>query len=574
MSFDRAKILAEGGTYHGADNPLIEQMDFLPIKVELVEVQDAAVSERMRVVEGADPIPGIKRMVMEGVYQRADVLNANKRIYPRSIWERVLAENSDVQKRICDRAMIGHLEHPESGTTDLNKGALLVLEARLQEDGTIYGKALVYNTPEGLRLQEYLLTGTRIGISSRGTGTVNNQGVVQEDYALDTWDAVYNPSTPGANPKMVPAPATAGRKSEAVSESTTQATTGKTRMDPKDIARIITESETKVRRATACDPAILSLEERAKKREALLVERVEVQRALEEAGATDVSLKLVAELDTLRDKLGENIALPPSAEAAAAALGTQDLGVVALGLAALMTRAAATNVGVMDSKLFQGLVIYGTRLGGAHAQIGTATGAPVAGPGSAAGAGPKTEQSTTEMLGLLQEARDHVAKLSEEQEASRVMIESLQAANEDAGKALSTALAVLADLTSVDRAGQVREAVDRIVGGDKRLTAFRETLLQQDSPSAVEAKATEIVKTIEEQAARPDVTALATRIKRRSVAESALPAPGSKAASREDAGVLAPEPTESGNAKTTGVARGLATLKRVLPKVQESVGAR
>jgi hypothetical protein len=448
------------------------------------------------------------------------------------------------------------------------------LEARLQEDGTIYGKALVYNTPEGQRLQEYLLTGTRIGISSRGTGTVNNQGVVQEDYALDTWDAVYNPSTPGANPKMVPAPATAGRKSEAVSESLKQATTGKTRMEPKDIARVITESETKVRKATACDPAILSLEERAKKREALLVERVEVQRALEEAGATDVSAKLVAELDTLRDKLGENISLPPSAEAAAAALGTQDLGAVALGLAALMTRAAATNVGVMDAKLCQSLVIYGTRLGGAHAQIGTATGAPVAGPGSAAGGGPKTEQSTTEMLGLLQEARDHVAKLSEEQEASRVMIESLQAANEDAGKALSTALAVLADLTSVDRAGQVREAVDRIVGGDKRLTAFRETLLQQDSPSAVEAKATEIVKTIEEQAARPDVTALATRIKRRSVAESALPAPGSKAASREDAGVLAPEPTEPGNAKTAGVARGLAALRKVLPKIQESVGAR
>ena len=543
-------------------------MEFVPVKIDHVEIKEPAVSDRMRIAEGADPVPGIKRMVMEGVFQRAEVRNANKRVYPRSIWERVLAENADAQQRIRERKMIGHLEHPESGTTDLNRGSILVLEARLQDDGTVYGKALVYDTPEGKRVQEYLLTGTCIGISSRGTGTVNNQGVVQEDYALDTWDVVYNPSTSGAHPKMA-APATAGRKSEAVSESTNQATTGKT-MDPKDVARIITESEARVRQVTAFDPATLPVDERAAKSEALLVERVALKRALDEAGASDVGSKLVSELDALRTKLGENIVLPPAAEAAASSLGTKDLSTVALGLAALMQQAAASNVGVMDAKLFQGLVIYGTRIGGAHAKIGTATGAPVQGPGSAPG-GPKTEQSSGgEMLDLIKEARDHVAKLTEEQEASRVMVESLQAANEDAGKALSTALAVIAELTSVDRAGQVREAVERIVGEDKRLVPFRETLSQQDSPSAVESKAAQIVKTIEE-AARPDVTALATRIKRRSVTESALPAPGSRATSRDDAGTPAVEPVAPVNEKAAGAARGLATLKKVLPRIAESV---
>lgn len=567
VTFNRDRVIAEGGTYYGSDNPLVERMEFIPTRVSQVTIESPGLSERLRVVEGETPAPGVQRMVIEGVFQRSDAVNANKRIYPRSIWERILSEGGPVQKRIVERRMIGHLEHPETGTTDLNRGAILVLEARLQEDGTVVGKALVYDTPEGKRIQEYIITGTQIGISSRGTGTVDNRGMVQEDYQLDTWDVVYNPSTTGAHPTLSNPP-TAGRKTEAVSEST-ETTTGKANMDPKEIARVISESEAKVQQATSFDPAILGVEERVAKSADLLVERVSVKAALEAVGAHDVAAKLVADIDALRTKLGENIMLPPSAQPAAAALGTKDLSTIALGLAWLMKEAAVTNVTVMDAKLHQALIIYGTRLAGAHYQVGTATGAPVPGPGSVSG--PKTEDARNqEALALLKEARDHVKTLTEEQETSQATLESLQAVNDDAARALSTAVAVLRDLSGVNLAKQVRETVERIVSGDKRLVPFRETLLQVKNPVAVEAKAAEIVKTIEEQAARPDVTALAPRIKRRAANESALPSPGSKPASREDASHPSTEPKPQLQEKQ---AAALSALRKALPRVRESINA-
>ena len=196
MGFDRSKIIAEGGKYHGSDNPLIESAPFVVTSSSMVALAESGNAPAYLKEDASLP----KRMVIEGVFQRADVLNANRRVYPRSLWERLLDPNGSVMQRISERAMIGHLEHPESGSTDLNKGAILITKVWMEADGTVKGRAIIYNTPEGLRLQEYIATGTKVGISSRGTGTVDARGVVCEDFALETWDMVYNPSTPGANP--------------------------------------------------------------------------------------------------------------------------------------------------------------------------------------------------------------------------------------------------------------------------------------------------------------------------------------------------------------------------------------
>jgi hypothetical protein len=198
MTFDRNKIIAEGGKYHGHDNPLIECAPFIVTSSQMLPVAETGFAPAYLKEDANLP----KRMVLEGVFQRADAKNANGRVYPRKMWESRLAENGPIKKRIAERAMIGHLEHPTDGTTDLKKGAILVTDVWMESDGTIKGRAIVYNTPDGLILQEYIATGTKVGISSRGTGTVDHKGVVQEDFQLETWDMVYNPSTFGAHPTL------------------------------------------------------------------------------------------------------------------------------------------------------------------------------------------------------------------------------------------------------------------------------------------------------------------------------------------------------------------------------------
>ena len=148
------------------------------------------------------------RWVVEGPAQRSDVKNANQRVYPRAIWEKLIAdETSYVQKAIKSRSMVGHLEHPKDGRTDGKAGALLTTKAELREDGTVWGQFEILDTPDGRILQEYTRKNVRWGVSSRGNGSVDATGKVDEDnYHFKVWDAVMAPSTPGAFPGVKEAP--------------------------------------------------------------------------------------------------------------------------------------------------------------------------------------------------------------------------------------------------------------------------------------------------------------------------------------------------------------------------------
>ncbi len=117
---------------------LIETMDFVPSRVLLEDVD-----HNLALNEDAKPA---KRMVLEGVFQRSDTPNLNKRVYPRKVWERLCEASSNMMKRIQERAMVGHLEHPKDGATDLMQGAILVTNVKLESDGTVTGRALVYNS--------------------------------------------------------------------------------------------------------------------------------------------------------------------------------------------------------------------------------------------------------------------------------------------------------------------------------------------------------------------------------------------------------------------------------------------
>lgn len=196
--------VAEGDEYIVESRTLQEAQQNDDVKI-VESIDDLELEERVLPNGAKTKLPKGGIWVVEGPAQRSDVKNANKRTYGRSIWERLIADaESPVQKTIKARGMIGHLEHPKDGRTDGKEGALVVTEATLRDDGVVWAKFELLDTPNGLILQEYTRKNVRWGVSSRGTGKVDETGrVIDESYMLETWDGVMRPSTPGAFPRAV-----------------------------------------------------------------------------------------------------------------------------------------------------------------------------------------------------------------------------------------------------------------------------------------------------------------------------------------------------------------------------------
>lgn len=149
---------------------------------------------------------GRKQLFYEGRVQYADKPNQNNRVYPRKIWERVLADPK-ILESLREKRMLGTLDHPADGKTTLENASHVITNLQLKEDGEITGRIQVLNTPKGQVLKALCEDGIPWGISSRGNGSLkdgpNGVKYVQEDFALETFDAVYNPSTFGAYPQPV-----------------------------------------------------------------------------------------------------------------------------------------------------------------------------------------------------------------------------------------------------------------------------------------------------------------------------------------------------------------------------------
>lgn len=148
--------------------------------------------------------PGVLLQI-GGTFQRADVENANKRVYPKELWLDVL-QRPELKERLENRRMVGMIGHPQSGQTDPEKISHVVTKQELKGDGTVYGEADILDTPMGRIAETLYRAGIGWGISSRGDGSLKEQGgkhVVQMDYGLDTYDFVLRPSTTGAYPGML-----------------------------------------------------------------------------------------------------------------------------------------------------------------------------------------------------------------------------------------------------------------------------------------------------------------------------------------------------------------------------------
>ncbi len=137
-------------------------------------------------------------VLVKGVLQRADAQNQNGRVYPKEILER---EVKKYQQLITEKRALGELDHPESSVVSLKNVSNNIRECSWNGDDVV-GVVEILPTPSGNILKELLRAGIRLGISSRGMGSVESMGgnkvKVGEDFELIGWDFVSNPSTQGA----------------------------------------------------------------------------------------------------------------------------------------------------------------------------------------------------------------------------------------------------------------------------------------------------------------------------------------------------------------------------------------
>ena len=162
-------------------------VDYIPF-----EVSPQQINESMKNNNG--------RLVVKGVLQRAEAKNQNGRVYPK---ETLMREAKKYQKvQIAERRALGELDHPDSSVVNLNNVSHNVLEMHWK-DNDLVGTVEVLGTPAGNILKELFKSGIKLGISSRGLGSVkelseNDTVEVQPDFELIAFDFVSNPSTHGA----------------------------------------------------------------------------------------------------------------------------------------------------------------------------------------------------------------------------------------------------------------------------------------------------------------------------------------------------------------------------------------
>ena len=161
-------------------------VDYIPF-----EITPQQITESMSTNDG--------KLVVKGVLQRANAKNQNGRVYPKDLLMREAkkyTENFIQQKRA-----LGELDHPDSSVVNLQNASHNVMEMHFNGNDLV-GTVEVLGTPSGNILKELFKSGIKLGISSRGLGSVENIGEgaqeVQPDFELIAFDFVSNPSTHGA----------------------------------------------------------------------------------------------------------------------------------------------------------------------------------------------------------------------------------------------------------------------------------------------------------------------------------------------------------------------------------------
>jgi hypothetical protein len=140
---------------------------------------------------------GKKSHYIQGIFMQSDVKNRNGRIYPSSILEKEMHRYNE--QFIKTKRALGELNHPQGPQINADRVSHLITE--LNRNGTNFiGKAKILSTPMGEIVKTFIDEGVRIGVSTRGLGSVKptNGGImeVQDDFHLATVDIVTDPSGP------------------------------------------------------------------------------------------------------------------------------------------------------------------------------------------------------------------------------------------------------------------------------------------------------------------------------------------------------------------------------------------
>ncbi len=140
-----------------------------------------------------------KDLYMKGIFIQGGVKNQNDRIYPiQEIGKAVETINERLQE---GQTVLGEADHPEELTVNLDRVSHIV-EDMWMDGPNGYGKLKIIPTPMGNIISTLLESGAKLGVSSRGSGNVNESGHVS-DFDIVTVDIVAQPSAPEAYPKAI-----------------------------------------------------------------------------------------------------------------------------------------------------------------------------------------------------------------------------------------------------------------------------------------------------------------------------------------------------------------------------------
>jgi hypothetical protein len=165
-------------------------VDYIPFSITPTQINEA-----MKENNG--------KLVVKGVLQRAEAKNQNGRVYPREI---LVRESKKYDENfVKQNRALGELDHPDSSVVNLQNVSHNVKEMHFEGDNLV-GTVEILTTPSGNILKELFKNGIKLGISSRGLGSVemvqeaNGDTVskVGDDFELIAFDFVSNPSTHGA----------------------------------------------------------------------------------------------------------------------------------------------------------------------------------------------------------------------------------------------------------------------------------------------------------------------------------------------------------------------------------------
>jgi len=163
-------------------------------------ITDTFIIENLQVLEESK-VKGT--MKIGGVFQRADTPNHNNRIYERKL---LVRELDRLTESIIERRLMGELDHPTHDAIKLQNVSHLVTRLTMKGNEML-GEAEILNTPAGQVAQALIKGGVKLGISSRGMGSLkegpDGNSFVNPDFKLVTFDLVADPSTKGAFPGLV-----------------------------------------------------------------------------------------------------------------------------------------------------------------------------------------------------------------------------------------------------------------------------------------------------------------------------------------------------------------------------------